>query len=321
MLALYRILIVEDDKSISQRLANHLIKNGFEAIVADQYEAIDEVFRQTAPHVVLLDVNLPRFDGYYWCKRIRRISNCPIIFISARDGEMDQVLAIEQGADDFITKPFYYDVVLAKIRSQIRRCYGDLAGSPLESEREIHFHGLTFYPERPEVLFRGQRVSLMKKEAELLGLLISKYPRSVTRDQILERLWDETHFVSENTLNVNVARLRRKLDSFPRPYPTAISGLAIPASRLPQGLHKSAHSYQPPGASRQRPSSDSSTAHPPSLPSLSTPRGSPSPSLLPTAADCLTHGATPRCSSSRTRARPHCAPPSHRHVGFCCFKV
>lgn len=212
VLALYRVLIAEDDPSIAQRLASHLRKNGFEVIVADEYDAIDETFRETDPHLVLLDVNLPRFDGYYWCRRIRRMSGCPIIFISARDGEMDQVMAIEQGADDFITKPFYYDVVLAKIRAQIRRCYGDLAGAPLESERVIPFHGLTFYPERPEVLFGGRRVSLMKKEADLLGLLISKYPRAVARDQILERLWDDTHFVSENTLNVNVARLRRKLD-------------------------------------------------------------------------------------------------------------
>lgn len=210
---LYRVFIVEDDPFIAERLANHLVRNGFDAVVAERYDAIDEEFREVAPHLVLLDVNLPRFDGYYWCKRIRRISGCPIIFISARDGEMDQVLAMEQGADDFVTKPFYYDVVLAKIRSQIRRCYGDLAGATLEKEREIHFQGLTFYPERPEVHFRGQKVDLMKKEADLLGLLISRYPRSVSRDQILERLWDETEFVSENTLNVNVARLRRKLES------------------------------------------------------------------------------------------------------------
>jgi len=207
------VFIVEDDKSIAERLANHLIKNGFEAVVAGEYDAIDEEFRQIAPHLVLLDVNLPRFDGYYWCKRIRRISGYPIIFISARDGEMDQVLAMEQGADDYITKPFYYDVVLAKIRSQIRRCYGDLSGAAQDKEREIHFHGLTFFPERPELHFRGKKVDLMKKEAELLGLFISKYPRAITRDQMLERLWDETEFVSENTLNVNVARLRRKLES------------------------------------------------------------------------------------------------------------
>lgn len=188
MCALYRVFIVEDDNAIAQRLANHLVKNGFDALVAQQYDAIDEEFRQVAPHLVLLDVNLPRFDGYYWCKRIRRISHCPIIFISARNGEMDQVMAMEQGADDFITKPFYYDVVVAKIRSQLRRCYGDLSGAPLENEREIHFHGLTFFPERPEVQFGGRKVSLMKKEAELLGLLISRYPRAVSRDQILERL-------------------------------------------------------------------------------------------------------------------------------------
>jgi DNA-binding response OmpR family regulator len=207
---MYRILIVEDDKNIAELIANHLDKYGYHPIVTDQFDAIDRVFEQHMPHVVLLDVNLPKFDGYYWCKKIRKMSSCPIIFISARTGELDQVMAIEYGGDDFITKPFYYDVVVAKIKGQIRRVYGELSNGGADTERKIHFYGLTFFPERPELHYGQKRVSLMKKEADLLDLLISKYPRTVKREKIFERMWDDKEFISENTLNVNVARLRKK---------------------------------------------------------------------------------------------------------------
>jgi Response regulators consisting of a CheY-like receiver domain and a winged-helix DNA-binding domain len=207
---MYRILIVEDDKIIAERISMHLEKYGYHPIVTDRFEAIDQVFEQVMPHVVLLDVNLPRFDGYYWCKKIRKMSSCPILFISARTGELDQVMAIECGADDFITKPFYYDVVVAKIKSQIRRVYGELSNGSADTERKVHFYGLTFFPERPELHYGQQSVSLMKKEADLLDLLISKYPRTVKREKIFERMWDDKEFISENTLNVNVARLRKK---------------------------------------------------------------------------------------------------------------
>jgi DNA-binding response OmpR family regulator len=207
---MYRILIVEDDKAIAERIAGHLEKYGFHPIITDRFDEVDRVFGQTMPHVVLLDINLPKFDGYYWCRKIRRLSSCPILFISARTGELDQVMAIEYGADDFITKPFYYDVVVAKIRSQLRRAYGEWADRAADAERVVHFHGLTFYPERPELRFGGRRVSLMKKEADLLDLLISRYPRTVKRETIFERLWDDREFINENTLNVNIARLRKK---------------------------------------------------------------------------------------------------------------
>ena len=208
---MYRILIVEDDKIIAERISKHLEKYGYDPLVTDQFDAIDRVFEQIMPHVVLLDVNLPKFDGYYWCKKIRKISSCPIIFISARTGELDQVMAIEYGGDDFITKPFYYDVIVAKIKSQIRRVYGEWSAGVSDTERTVHFYGLIFFPERPELHYGKQSVSLMKKEADLLDLLINKYPRTVRREKIFERMWDEKEFISENTLNVNVARLRKKL--------------------------------------------------------------------------------------------------------------
>lgn len=207
---MYRILIVEDDQRIAELLSKHLDKYGYEPIVTHQFDAIDQAFEQIMPHLVLLDVNLPKFDGYYWCKQIRKVSSCPIIFISARTGELDQVMAIEYGGDDFVTKPFYYDVIVAKVKSQIRRSYGELSIGATDTEREVHFYGVTFFPERPELHYRQQRLSLMKKEADLLDLLINKYPRTVKREKIFERMWDEKEFINENTLNVNVARLRKK---------------------------------------------------------------------------------------------------------------
>ncbi|MDQ0415976.1 DNA-binding response OmpR family regulator [Croceifilum oryzae] len=209
---MYKILIVEDDQKIAQLLSNHLLKFGYEPILVDDFDQIDDLFLKHSPHVVLLDINLPKYDGYYWCKRIRQLSSCPIIFVSARIGEMDQVMAIEYGADDFITKPFSYDIVMAKIKSQIRRSYGEFsATASSDKEREILFHGLILYPERLELHFRDQKLFLVKKEMDMLDLLIGAYPRAVKRNKLLEHVWDEQLFIGENTLNVYIARLRKKL--------------------------------------------------------------------------------------------------------------
>jgi two-component system, OmpR family, response regulator YxdJ len=205
---MYKIMIVEDDHSIATLLSSHIEKYGYEAMIVDDFDTVFEQFEHHAPHVVLLDVNLPKFDGYYWCRKIRQVSTCPIIFISARAGEMEQVMAIESGADDYITKPFYYDVVMAKIKGQLRRVYGSYA--PSMDERLVELEGLKLYPERPELHFRDEQILLTKKEAILVEALLSKYPKTATRDALLSKLWDDESFVEENTLNVNIARLRKK---------------------------------------------------------------------------------------------------------------
>ncbi|MBR3120077.1 MAG: response regulator, partial [Oceanobacillus sp.] len=130
-----KILIIEDDPKIALLLQNHLEKYGYEAVITEQFDAVTEVFKLVLPDLVLLDINLPSFDGFYWCRQIRQISTCPILFISARSGEMDQVMALENGGDDFITKPFAYEVVTAKIRSSLRRAYG--AYAPKVKERVV----------------------------------------------------------------------------------------------------------------------------------------------------------------------------------------
>ncbi|MGG7177687.1 response regulator [Clostridium paraputrificum] len=204
-----KVYIVEDDKSISSLLKDSIEKYGFEAKVAKDFNNIILEFKEFNPQVVLLDVNLPMYDGFYWCRKIRQISKNPIIFISARESGMDQVMAIESGADDYITKPFYYEVVIAKIKSQIRRAFGDYSGN--NSERIVELDGLKFYPERLELEFSNINLTITKKEGILLECLMEKYPKVLSRDFLLEKIWDDIEFVEENTLNVNVSRIRKRL--------------------------------------------------------------------------------------------------------------
>lgn len=202
------ILIIEDDTKIIQLLEEQLEKYGYQTLHVTDFDRVLEIFREHKPELVLLDVNLPKYDGFYWCRQIRLISNCPILFISARESKMDQVMALENGADDYITKPFDADVVLAKIRSQLRRAYGIYSAQ--DRERTVEVMGLVLFPERMELAYQQRRVELSKKEALLLEVLLAQYPRVVSRERLLEKLWDE-QFVDENTLNVYVTRVRSKL--------------------------------------------------------------------------------------------------------------
>ncbi|MGO1043522.1 response regulator [Clostridioides difficile] len=206
----HKIYIVEDDISISTLLKDYIEKYGFEVVVEENFDNIITTFVNFKPDLVLLDVNLPKFDGFYWCRCIRQQSNIPIIFVSARDSNLDQIRALESGADDYITKPFYYDVVMAKIKSQIRRVYGEY--SPKTDERILELDGLKFYPERLEIELENKTLVITKKEGILLECLIKKYPKVVSRDYLLEKIWDDIEFVEENTLNVNVRRIRKRLE-------------------------------------------------------------------------------------------------------------
>lgn len=205
----HKIYVVEDDLSISSLLKDYIKKYGFEVRVVENFENIIEEFNEYNPDVVLLDVNLPKFDGFYWCRKIRQQSKIPIIFISARESGMDQVMALECGGDDYITKPFYYEVVMAKIKSHIRRAFGDYA--PKVEETVVELDGLKLYTERSELEFKSKSLIITKKEGILLQCLMEKYPKVVARDYLLEKIWDDVEFIEENTLNVNVSRIRKRL--------------------------------------------------------------------------------------------------------------
>ena len=205
-----RIFIIEDDISISTLLKDYIDRYGFEGVVITNFNNIIEEFEKCKPSLILLDINLPKFDGFYWCIKIRQESNIPIIFISARESGMDQIRALESGGDDYITKPFEYEVVIAKIKSHLRRCYGEYA--PKLNERIVELDGLKFYPERLELKFNDKNIIITKKEGILLESLMKKYPKVVSRDYLLEKIWDDIEFVEENTLNVNISRIRKRLN-------------------------------------------------------------------------------------------------------------
>ncbi|MDX8047646.1 response regulator transcription factor [Gracilibacillus sp. S3-1-1] len=204
-----RIYIVEDDPKIRDILADFLQKYDYQVAVVNDFDQIQEEFLDFQPQLVLLDINLPRFDGFYWCRKIRTVSNCPIIFISARDSGMDQVMAIENGADDYITKPFELEVILAKIKSLMRRVYGEY-----RSDKQVNLidvNGLQLNTSTFILAFGDKQCLLTKKECLLAQALLKHAEHIVSREFLLEQLWDDQDFVDDNTLSVNMTRLRKKL--------------------------------------------------------------------------------------------------------------
>lgn len=209
---MYRFFLLEDDDKISAILSDFLQRYGYDVITAQDYGRVKEEFNVIQPDLVLLDINLPKYDGFYWCRQIRTISNVPIIFISARAGEMDQVMAIENGGDDYITKPFHLEVVLAKIKGVLRRTYGEYALLSASARDVYDVAGLYLYRDQQAVEWNGKRLELSKKEFLLLDCLARKVNQIVSREELLEALWDDMDFVDDNTLSVNVTRLRKRLE-------------------------------------------------------------------------------------------------------------
>ncbi|MEY9096026.1 response regulator transcription factor [Paenibacillus sp. RC84] len=213
---MYRILIVEDDDKIAHILKDTLIKYEYEVFRAVRFHDIKGEAAELEPDLILLDINLPRYDGFYWCRQIRTFSNVPIIFLSARTGEMDQVMAIENGGDDYLTKPFNLDVVLAKVKGALRRAYGEYAQAhPSRDEWELN--GLKLDRMKNSLEFAGKRMELTKNELLLFDCLAQKAGSIASREELLEALWDDVHFVDDNTLTVNVTRVRRKLEEIGLP--------------------------------------------------------------------------------------------------------
>lgn len=210
MVQIYKILIVEDDAKIAGMLRAAITKYDYEVFVVEEFQYVLDDFLQAEADLVLLDVNLPKYDGFYWCRQIRARSLCPILFISARDSQMDQIMALDNGADDYITKPFNSEIVIAKIRSHLRRAYGSYAAVQ-EEERKIECAKLILYPERYIIAYQEATVELTQKEATLLEVLMLKEGRVVGREKLLDIMWNDEHFIDDNTLNVYMTRVRRKL--------------------------------------------------------------------------------------------------------------
>lgn len=207
----FSVLIVEDDAKIASIVANDLARYGYQTTMTRDFARVKSEFIRLQPDVVLLDINLPVYDGFYWCRQIRTISTVPVIFISARVGEMDQVLAIENGGDDYITKPFSLEVLRAKLHSVLRRTYGEYA---VQSEQPGLWQvgDLVLDDSRNRVSWQQQQLELSMTEYRLLRCLVRSVGSIISRETLLEALWDDVSFVDDNTLTVNVTRVRKRLE-------------------------------------------------------------------------------------------------------------
>ncbi len=209
---MHKIMVVEDDGKIAEILCNYLARYGYDAVRLSSFEDVKSDFLSTSPDLVLLDINLPYMDGFFWCRQIRTVSKVPVIFVSARSGDMDQVLALEHGGDDYITKPFSVDVVIAKVKAALRRAYGEYSVGAGASPDVYELEGLYLDRARSSAEWRGSEVFLTPTEFRLLSILAHRPEQVVSRHELLEALWDDVDFVDDNTLTVNVTRVRRKLE-------------------------------------------------------------------------------------------------------------
>lgn len=203
---MYRIFIVEDDPVIAGTLVKHMERWGLEARGAEDFRNVLREFAAYDPQLVLLDIALPFYDGYHWCAQIRRVSSAPIVFLSSASDNMNILMALNAGADDFIAKPFDLSVLMAKVQALLRRAY-DFAG-----QSRLYSHGdLLVNAADGSATLNGQKVELSRNENRILTVLLENKGKIVSRDTLMARLWETDDYVDENTLSVNVARLRKRL--------------------------------------------------------------------------------------------------------------
>lgn len=205
---MYKIFIVEDNLRLRTLIKDELIKYDYEAIESDDFKNIVEHIERENPDLILLDINLPYYDGFYLCRNLRRKSNVPIIIISSRDTAMDQVMGLELGADDYITKPFIMDVLIAKIKSLLRRIENEYYNKEIVKENNIP--NLYLDEDNLTLCFNEKRIELTKNEFKIVKILLNNN-RIVKREELLSELWEDSIFVDDNTLTVNVTRVKNRL--------------------------------------------------------------------------------------------------------------
>ena len=204
---MYRLFIVEDDEGIAEGIRTLAEKWEFEVAICEDFRRVTEEFAAFDPHIVLLDIMLPSFDGYHICGEIRKISKVPVIFLSSASDNMNIVMAMNMGADDFIAKPVDAGVLMAKIQALLRRSYDFAASATVLSHR-----GAFLDTGDGTLVYNGAAVELSKNEYRILLCLMENKGKTVSREKLMERLWQTDSFIDENTLTVNVNRLRKKLD-------------------------------------------------------------------------------------------------------------
>lgn len=199
-------MLIEDDLDVARELVLSLRKWGFEVEIIDQFNNIVKEFIEKKPSLVLMDVNLPFYDGFYWCEKIRELSKVPIIFLSSRDSNMDIIMGMNNGGDDYITKPFSVEVLISKINALLRRSYDYTTSDSL-----IYYNNAILDIEKCIFRYNDNEIDLTRNEIKILSLLIKNKGKVVSREKLMMSLWNDDEFVSDNTLTVNITRLRGRI--------------------------------------------------------------------------------------------------------------
>ena len=205
---MYRILIIEDDDIIAKNIATHFKRWNYETMQIIDFKNIMEEFLKFDPQLVLLDIGLPFYNGFYWCQEIRKISKVPILFLSSMNDNMNIVMAMNMGGDEFIEKPFDLNVLTAKVQALLRRSYSFQGNGNV-----LEYEGMILNLNDASFSYKEKNVSLTKNEFRILQMLMENAGKIIARDDIIARLWESDEFIDDNTLTVNVARLRKKIEN------------------------------------------------------------------------------------------------------------
>ncbi len=205
---MYKIFIVEDDSAIANAVKKHLDGWGFLVKIAEDFREIAAEYERFSPHLTLLDIGLPFHNGFFWCEQIRKFSKAPVVFLSSASDNMNIVLAMNMGGDDFIAKPFDLSVLMAKINAILRRCYDFSAPNEI-----IEHGGASLNIAEASLVIAGEKIELTKNEFRILLTLMQNHGKIVSREELMKRLWETDCYIDDNTLTVNVSRLRKKIES------------------------------------------------------------------------------------------------------------
>ena len=203
----FKIFLIEDDEIIAKSLKKFLENWSYEVYLVKDYEKVFEEYKKIDPAIILIDISLPFFNGYYWCEQVRKVSNLPIIFISSASENLNKIMAMNMGADDYITKPFDLELLLAKVKALLRRSY-----EYKEILNNISYKDILIDRDKMLLIFDGREISLSKNEYLILEMMF-RYPEKVfKREELMDKIWQTDEFIDDNTLTVNIMRLRKKLE-------------------------------------------------------------------------------------------------------------
>lgn len=204
----WKIFLVEDDNIIAKQISKYLKSWGYDVLINEDFHKVFESYKEFKPDLILMDISLPFYNGYHWCSMIRKDSNLPIMFLSAADENLNLIMAVNMGADDYLAKPFDLEVLQAKITALLRRSY-----QYQKDSQKVFFGSITFDKNTMEISYNKEKLELTKNEYKIIELLISSPGKIIKREEIMNKLWQSDEFIDDNTLTVNIMRLRKKLSS------------------------------------------------------------------------------------------------------------